>query len=119
MAKYQLDRTTGIETISGAISRRRRSDGSVEAWIMTKKGRMYHRISVEAWIMTKKGRMYHRIYKRTTPLSVNEISARSLFSKVAAEVKHRKVAGDPRPGPAIFKEIYTLLKQQQTETISM
>jgi hypothetical protein len=101
MAKYQLDRTTGIETISGAISRRRRSDGSVEAWIMT-----------------KKGRMYHRIYKRTTPLSVNEISARSLFSKVAAEVKHRKVAGDPRPGPAIFKEIYTLLKQQQTETIS-
>lgn len=101
MAKYQLDPITGIETISGAISRCRRSDGSVEAWVMT-----------------KKGRMYHRIYHRSTPLSGNERSARELFSKVATEVKRIKAAGDPRPRPAIFKEIYALLKQQPDGTVS-
>ena len=99
MAKYQLNPTTGIENISGAISRHRLPDGSVEAWVMT-----------------KKGRMYHRIYRRSTPPSVNESAARVLFSKASAEVKRRKAAGDPRPRPAIFKEIYALLKQQLTGT---
>ena len=62
MAIYKLDPATGIETVSGAISRHRLPDGSVEAWIMT-----------------KKGRMYHRVYRRTKPLSENEAIHRALF----------------------------------------
>lgn len=93
MAKYQLDPANGIETISGAISRRRRSDGTIEAWIMT-----------------KKGRLYHRIYKRTTPLSKNEALNRCLFKEAAEEAKRRRADGDHRRYQAIFKEVYAQLK---------
>ncbi len=74
MAIYKLDPATGIETVSGAISRHRLPDGSVEAWIMT-----------------KKGRMYHRVYRRTKPLSENEAIHRALFQRgvCAVESKHR------------------------------
>ncbi len=81
MAIYKLDPATGIETVSGAISRHRLPDGSVEAWIMT-----------------KKGRMYHRVYRRTKPLSENEAIHRALFSfydekEILFLLHHRKKQG--------------------------
>ena len=93
MAIYKLDPRTGIETISGAISKHRLPDGSVEAWIMT-----------------KKGRMYHRIYKRSTPISKNEAVNRCLFKEAAMETKRRRAAGDRRSYRMIFKEVYAMLK---------
>ncbi|MDY6406703.1 MAG: hypothetical protein SPK97_06200 [Bacteroidales bacterium] len=101
MAKYQLDPANGIETISGAISRRRRSDGTIEAWIMT-----------------KKGRLYHRIYKRTTPLSKNEALNRCLFKEAAEEAKRRRADGDRRRYQAIFKEVYAQLKANLSSVAS-
>ena len=64
MAIYKLDPATGIETVSGAISRHRLPDGSVEAWIMT-----------------KKGRMYHRVYRRTKPLKPGTNAVIGISSK--------------------------------------
>ena len=93
MAIYKLDPRTGIETISGAISRKRLPDGSVEAWIMT-----------------KKGRMYHRIYRRSVHVSKNEAINRSLFKEAANETKRRRAAGDKRRYQVIFKEVFAMLK---------
>ena len=95
MAKYQLDPVTGIETISGAISRRRLADGSVQACVFT-----------------KKGGMYFRTYKRSTPVSEKEIASRHLFSIASTVTKHRIEAGDKRRRPEIFKEVYAALKTQ-------
>ena len=93
MAIYKLDPAMGIETISGAISRHRLPDGSVEAWIMT-----------------KKGRMYHRVYRRTKPLSENEAIQRALFKEASVQTRQRMEAGDKRRYRDIFKEVYAQLK---------
>lgn len=96
MAIYHLDPTTGIETISGAISRRRLQDGSVQACVVT-----------------KNGRMFYRTYHRTTPLSDKEITSRQLFAKAASEVKRRMEAGDTRRRGIIFKEVYVQMKAEK------
>ena len=93
MAIYHLDPTTGIETISGAISRRRLQDGSVQACVVT-----------------KNGRMFYRTYHRTTPLSDKEITSRQLFAKAA---KRRMEAGDTRRRGIIFKEVYAQMKAEK------
>ena len=93
MAMYQMNPETGIETISGAISRRRLPDGTVQACVFT-----------------KKGNMYFRNYKRTTPLSQKEVAARHLFSIAATVTKMRIEAGDTRRRSQIFKEVYASLK---------
>jgi len=93
MAIYKLDPATGIETVSGAISRHRLPDGSVEAWIMT-----------------KKGRIYHRVYRRTKPLSENEAIHRALFKEASVQTRQRIEAGDKRRYRDIFKEVYAQLK---------
>ena len=97
MAIYKLDPATGIETVSGAISRHRLPDGSVDG-------------SVEAWIMTKKGRIYHRVYRRTKPLSENEAIHRALFKESSVQTRQRMEAGDKRRYRDIFKEVYSQLK---------
>ena len=95
MAKYQLDPSTGVETISGAISRHRLPDGSVQACVFT-----------------KKGGMFFRTYKRSTPLSAKEIASRHLFAIAATVTKRRIEAGDTRRRQLIFKEVYASLKAQ-------
>jgi len=103
MAKYQLDPTTGVEAISGAMSRHRLPDGSVQACVFT-----------------KKGGMYFRTYKRSTPLSAKEVATRHLFAIASTVTKRRIEAGDRRRRTVIFKEVYASLKAQlhreQTES---
>ena len=43
MAKVIFDKSLMIQSISGAISRKRNADGSVTVTYFTKKGRMYVR----------------------------------------------------------------------------
>lgn len=93
MAIYKMDPTTGIETVSGAISRRRFPDGTVEAWIMT-----------------KNGRMYHRIYRRKSAITPKQSSQRALFAAVAAEIKRLRQTGDLRPHRELFRAVYDELK---------
>ena len=100
MAIYQLDPTTGIETISGALSRRRLQDGSVQVCVVT-----------------KRGRMYFRTYQRRTPVSEKELAARQRFANVSAEVKRRMEAGDTRRRGIIFKEVYAERKAVDSKNI--
>ncbi len=88
MAKMELDKDLGIKSISGAISRQRRPDGTV---LVT--------------FCTKKGRIYTRVYKRTTPVSDKERNIRAAFSIVASEVARRKHKGDTRPRAVIWNEV--------------
>ena len=88
MAKIELDQSLGITSLSGAISRHRRPDGTV---LVT--------------FCTKKGRMYMRVYKRTTPLSDREIESRCRFSLMSREVTQRINNGDHRPKSEIWKEV--------------
>jgi hypothetical protein len=88
MAKIELDHSLGITSLSGAISRHRRPDGTV---LVT--------------FCTKKGRMYTRVYERTTPVSDCEKEARKRFSQMSREVALRINNGDHRPKADIWKEV--------------
>jgi len=96
MAKVEFDKTFGIKSISGAISRQRMPDGTV---LVT--------------FCTKKGRIYTRVYNRKTPLSDRERKIRSDFSTIASEVAARRLNGDTRPKIVIWNEVKKQLGAKQ------
>ena len=97
MAKVEFDKAFGIQSISGAISRKRLPDGSI---LVT--------------FCTKKGRLYTRVYKRKTPLSDRERQIRTGFRIISREVIRRQQEGDTRPKAVIWNEVKNGLETAQT-----
>lgn len=96
MARVEFDNALGIQSVSGAISRHRCSDGTVRVTFCT-----------------KKGRIYMRDYKRSTPLSENEKVSRAKFARIASEVARRIRNGDHRLKSIIWKEVKAELEDEK------
>lgn len=97
MAKFTLDPAMGIKSMSGAISRKKLYDGTIQVTYVTKKGRLYVR----------------KYAPRTKRLTDKEAQNRALFAQAQQETTRLKQAGDPRKRPEIFKEVYARLKAEQ------